>query len=149
VDVNPGVHKLAQKRIQTATIAVNHQILSGEHLPMADETFDGVVSTFTLCSIANVEQATQEIHRVLKPGGRFFFVEHGLSNDPEIQVWQHRLTPVQKVIAAGCHLDRQIQQLVENHFDTLTIEAEYAEKLPKVMAYFYRGVATKSNSDNR
>ena len=145
VDVNPGVHKLAQKRIQTATIAVNHHILNGEHLPMADATFDSVVSTFTLCSIANIEQALQEIHRVLKPGGRFFFIEHGLSNDPEIQVWQHRLTPIQKVIADGCHLDRQIRQLIEHQFATLTVKEFYAENLPKMVGYFYQGVVTKAN----
>ena len=145
VDVNPGVHKLARKRIQTAAISVDHHILNGEHLPMADATFDSVVSTFTLCSIANVEQAIREIHRVLKPGGQFFFIEHGLSNEPDIQVWQHRLTPIQKVIADGCHLDRQIRQLIGNQFATLTVEEFYAENLPKMVAYFYQGVATKAN----
>ena len=142
--MNPGIHKLAQKRIQTSAIAVDHHILNGECLPMAEETFDSVVSTFTLCSITNVEPALKEIYRVLKPGGQFFFVEHGLSNEPEVQVWQHRLTPIQKVIADGCHLDRNIRQLVENQFDTLTVEEFYAENFPKMMAYFYQGVATKA-----
>ena len=146
VDVNPGVHKLAQKRLQNSVITVDHHILNGECLPMPEETFDSVVSTFTLCSIANIEQALKEIYRVLKPGGQFFFVEHGLSNEPEIQVWQHRLTPIQKVIGDGCHLDRNIQQLVETQFDTLTVEKFYAENLPKMLAYFYQGVATKTNS---
>ncbi len=149
VDVNPGVHKLAQKRIQTSSVAVEHYILNGECLPMAAETFDSVVSTFTLCSITNVEQALKEIYRVLKPGGQFFFVEHGLSHETTIQVWQHRLTPVQKVIADGCHLDRNIRQLVENQFDTLTIEEFYAEKLPKMVGYFYQGVATKRDGHSR
>ena len=111
---------------------------------MTDGTFDSVVSTFTLCSITNIEQAISEIHRVLKPGGKFFFVEHGLSNEPGIQVWQNRLTPLQKVIGDGCHLNRNIRQLIEREFDTLTIEEMYAENLPKVMAYFYQGVAIKA-----
>ncbi|MGH2412926.1 MAG: class I SAM-dependent methyltransferase [Microcystaceae cyanobacterium] len=145
VDVNPSMHRLAQKRIQASSITVDYHILSGENLPMAEETFDSVVSTFTLCSIPNVEQALKEIYRVLKPGGRFFFVEHGLSNEPEIQVWQNRLTPVQKVIADGCHLNRHIRQLVEHQFDALTLEEAYAENFPKAMAYFYQGVATKGN----
>ncbi len=144
VDVNPGTHKLAQKRIQTSAIAVDHHLLNGECLSMAEGTFDSVVSTFTLCSIMNVEQALKEIYRVLKPGGRFFFVEHGLSNEAGTQVWQHRLTPIQKVIADGCHLDRPIRQLVETQFDTLTVEEFYAENLPKMIAYFYQGVATKA-----
>ncbi len=144
VDISPDVHELAKKRIQTSSITVDHHILNGENLPMADHTFDSVVSTFTLCSITNIEQALKEIHRVLKPGGRFFFVEHGLSNEPDIQVWQNRLTPIQKVIGDGCHLNRNIRQLVENQFDTLTVEEFYAEKLPKVIAYFYQGFATTS-----
>lgn len=145
VDVNPGVHQLAQKRIQKSAIAVDHHILSGENLPMADNTFDSVVCTFTLCSIPKVEQALKEIYRVLKPGGQFFFIEHGLSNEPDIQVWQNRLTPIQKIIADGCHLNRNMRQLIKAQFETLAVEEFYAEDLPKVAAYFYQGIATKTN----
>ncbi len=144
VDPNPGVHALAQKRIQSSPITVEHRLLGSEHLPMADHSFDSVVSTFTLCSIPGVEQALQEIHRVLKPGGRFFFVEHGLSKEPNIQVWQNRLTPLQKIIADGCHFNRNIRQLVENQFSTVTIEEFYGEGLPKLAGYLYRGIATKA-----
>lgn len=144
IDANPGVHALAEKRIKASSITVDHRVLNGEHLPMSDNTFDSVVSTWTLCSIANVEQALQEIYRVLKPGGRFFFVEHGLSREPKVQTWQNRLTPIQKVIADGCHLNRNIRALVEKQFDTLTIEEFYAEKEPKIIGYLYKGVATKA-----
>ncbi|MBD1863577.1 MULTISPECIES: class I SAM-dependent methyltransferase [Trichocoleus] len=144
VDVNPGVSALAQKRIQSTAIAVDHRLLNGENLPMADNTFDSVVSTWTLCSIAKVDQALQEIHRVLKPSGKFFFVEHGLSEDPQVQVWQNRLTPLQKVIGDGCHLNRQIQQLVEaNHFEILKLDKFYVTTLPKIGGYMYKGVAIK------
>lgn len=143
IDVNPGMNALAQKRIQAAAIAVNNQVLNGERLPMPDNSFDSVVSTWTLCSIANVEQALSEIHRVLKLGGKFFFVEHGLSDDPKLQIWQNRLTPVQKALADGCHLNRNIRQLVQNQFDTVKIDHFYADNLPKVVGYFYKGVATK------
>lgn len=145
VDVNPAINQLAQKRIQASSITVDHHILSGENLPMAEEIFDSVVSTFTLCSISNVEQALKEIYRVLKPGGQFFFVEHGLSNEPKIQAWQNRLTPLQKVVGDGCHLNRNIRQLVEQQFESLSVEEMYEEELPKVIAYFYQGVATKAN----
>lgn len=143
VDPNPGVHRLAQKRINASPITVNHRTLSGEALPMADGTFDSVISTFTLCSIPQIEQALAEIYRVLKPGGRFFFVEHGLSSDPGIQTWQNRLTPVQKRIAGGCHFNRDMRQLIEQQFDDVEIDVGYVEKLPKVAGYFYKGVATK------
>ena len=144
IDSNPGVNKLAQKRIQSSSITVDNRILNGENLPMADDTFDSVVSTFTLCSIAKVEEALKQVYRVLKPGGKFFFVEHGLSNQPKIQVWQNRLTPIQKVIGDGCHLNRNIRQLVEQQFDTVTLEEFVGENLPKVVGYLYKGIATKA-----
>ena len=84
VDTNPKINNLARKRIHSSNITVDCRILNGENLPMTDNTFDSVVSTFTLCSIANVKQALVEIYRVMKPGGKFFFVEHGLSNEPTI-----------------------------------------------------------------
>ncbi|MBD2114898.1 class I SAM-dependent methyltransferase [Nodosilinea sp. FACHB-141] len=143
VDPNPGVHRLAQQRINASPITVDHRMLSGEALPMADHSFDSVVSTFTLCSIPEIEQALAEIYRVLKPGGRFFFVEHGLSDEPSIQAWQHRLTPLQKRIAGGCHFDRDMGQLIEQQFDQVELEAAYAKQVPKVAGYFYRGVAVK------
>ncbi|AFY86189.1 class I SAM-dependent methyltransferase [Chroococcidiopsis thermalis] len=144
IDANPGVHNLARKRIQKSHITVDNRVLNGENLPMADNTFDSVVSTWTLCSITKVEQALQEIYRVLKPGGKFFFVEHGLSNEPQVQVWQNRLNPIQKVIGDGCHLNRNIRQLIEKRFDTVTLKEFYAEKTPKFVGYLYQGVATKA-----
>ena len=143
VDANLKMNKLAQKRIQSSNITVDCKILNGESLPMANNTFDSVVSTFTLCSIANVEQALAEVYRVMKLGGKFFFLEHGLSNESKIQIWQNRLTPIQKAIAGGCHLNRNIRQIVENQFDTVSLEKLYADDSPKVMAYLYKGIATK------
>jgi ubiquinone/menaquinone biosynthesis C-methylase UbiE len=143
VDNNPGVNKLAQKRIEKSSIIVDHRILSGENLPMADNRFDSVVSTWTLCSIKKVEQAVKEIHRVLKPGGKFFFIEHGLSNEANIQTWQNRLTPIQKVIADGCHLNRNIRLIVEQQFGQVSLEEFYVENTPKFMGYMYKGVAIK------
>ena len=143
VDNNPGVHKLAQKRIDKSSITVDHRILSGENLPMSDNSFDSVVSTWTLCSIEKVEQAVNEIHRVLKPGGKFFFIEHGLSNEPSIQTWQNRLNPIQNVIADGCNLNRNIRSIVKQQFSQLNVEEYYADKTPKFMGYMYKGVAVK------
>ena len=144
IDPNAGMNQLARRRVESASIEVESRQLSGENLPLADNSFDSVVCTWTLCSIAQVEQALQEIHRVLKPGGRFFFIEHGLSNEPPIQTWQHRLTPLQKRIADGCHLDRDIEQLVAQQFQTLLLKQFYGENLPKIGGYFYQGVATKA-----
>ena len=143
IDVNVGMNKFAQKRIQSSSIKVNSQVLNGENLPMSDRTFDSIVSTWTLCSITKVDQAISEIYRVLKPGGKFFFIEHGLSNEAKVQVWQNRLTPIQKIIADGCHLNRNIKQIVENKFTRVTWEQFYALDLPKIVGYMYKGVAVK------
>lgn len=143
VDVNPGMNALARKRISDSGITVEQLLLSSENLPMSDNTFDSVVSTWTLCSIANVQQALQEVYRVLKPGGRFFFVEHGLSDKPSVQVWQHRLTPIQKVVADGCHLNRDIQKLIEQHFDHVELKQFTPENFSDLIAHLYFGCATK------
>jgi len=144
IDANPGMNALATKRIQASDIVVEYQVLNGENLPFEDQSFDSVVSTWTLCSIANVEQALKEIYRVLKPGGKYFFVEHGLSHDPQAQVWQDRLTPIQKVIGAGCHLNRDIKRLVENQFRFVTIEEFQGENLlAEIVTHQYKGVAIK------
>ena len=143
IDANPGMNRLAQKRIQASSIQIDNKVLNGEELPMADNTFDRVVSTWTLCSIANVDQALKEIHRVLKPGGKFFFIEHGLSDDPKVQIWQNRLTPLQKVLADGCHLNRHIEQLVTKYFSIVTMEKFYEPSIPKIGGYMYKGAATK------
>lgn len=144
IDANAGMNAKAKKRIQASKIQVDNRVLNGENLPMADNSFDSVISTWTLCSIANVEQALKEIHRVLKPEGRFFFIEHGLSDEPNVQVWQHRLTPLQKALGDGCHLNRNIEQLVQNQFQSLTLEKFYVPKTPKIGAYMYKGIATKT-----
>ena len=143
IDANYGMNKLAQKRIQVSNIRVDSRILNGENLPMPEHRFDSVVSTWTLCSIARVDQALEEIYRVLKPGGKFFFIEHGLSNEPKVQVWQNRLTPLQKIVGDGCHLNRNIKQIVGKQFNNITVEEFDAPNLPKIIWFMYKGVATK------
>jgi ubiquinone/menaquinone biosynthesis C-methylase UbiE len=85
VDPNPGMHRLAQKRIKQTGIEVDQHVLGGEPLPFEDGRFDCAVSTFTLCSIEDVAQALREAHRVLKSGGTFLVLEHGLSPEPGVQ----------------------------------------------------------------
>lgn len=144
IDPNPGMQKLAQPRLAQTQIPLEVQQLAGESLPMADDRFDTVVSTWTLCSIAGLDQALGEIHRVLKPGGRFLFIEHGLSDRPEVQRWQRQLTPLERVIADGCHLDREIAALVGQWFQDCTWERFEAPGLPAISGTFYRGRAIKA-----
>lgn len=146
IDPNPGMGAVATPRIARSPLPITSLPLRGESLEMADDTFDAVVSTWTLCSITGIDRALQEVYRVLKPGGKFLFIEHGLSPDPQWQTWQHRLTPLQKRLVDGCHLDRAIADLVQRQFAKVDVETFYAEGLPKIGGYFYRGVALKPAS---
>src|SRR5207302_9180590 len=109
VDRNPGMHWLARKRIERSRISVEHRVLDCAKLPFADQTWDCVVSSLTLCSIEDVNQALREVYRVLKPGGRFLFLEHGLSPEPNVRKWQRRLNWLEQQLADGCRLDRNIK----------------------------------------
>jgi len=97
-----------------------------------------------LCSIEDVSQALGEVYRVLKPGGRFLFLEHGRSPEPGVQKWQRRLNWLQRRLGDGCRLDRDIQELVAAlPFRSLEIEKFHLEKLPRTHGYIYLGMATK------
>jgi ubiquinone/menaquinone biosynthesis C-methylase UbiE len=144
VDPNPGMHRLAQKRIGQSGIGVDQQVLSGERLPFEDNRFDCAVSTFTLCSIPDVAQALREMYRVLRPGGTFLFLEHGLGPEPAVQRWQRRLNWLQVRLANGCHLDRDMKAVVAAQpFASVEAAEFYLERTPKTHGYLYRGVATK------
>jgi len=144
IDPNRSMHRRAEKRIRQTGIAVDPHVLGGERLPFGDNTFQSVVSTFTLCSISDVDQALSEVFRVLEPGGRFLFLEHGLSPEPRIQKWQHRLNWLQMHLGDGCRLDRNIRSLVTAQpFSSVEIGEFYMEKTPKTHGYMYRGIASK------
>ena len=144
VDPNPGMHRKAEKRIEQTGIEVDQRLLSSEEIPFPDETFDTVVSTFTMCSIQHVDRAVGEVHRVLKTGGRFLFLEHGLSPEPSVQKWQRRLNGLERLLADNCHLDRNIRGLIEQQpFQSVKLAEFYLEKTPKTHGYIYRGEAKK------
>jgi ubiquinone/menaquinone biosynthesis C-methylase UbiE len=144
VDPNMGMLRRARKRMRESGIELEHRGHSGERLFFQDNLFDCVVSTFTLCSIEQVDKALSEVYRVLKPGGRFLFLEHGLSPKPRVQRWQRRLNWLQMRFAEGCHLDRNIRELIAAQpFASVTMEEFYLEKTPSTHGYMYQGVATR------
>jgi len=144
IDPNVGMNRLAQARIKQTPIAVDQRTLFGERLPFADAEFDCVVSTFTLCSIDDVRSALAEAYRVLRPGGRLLFLEHGLSPDPSVQWWQRRLNWLQRYLAGGCRLDRRIKELIAGQpFASVEVDEFYLEKVPRTHGYIYRGMARK------
>ena len=144
-DVNPAMGPLAQRQIDASPIEVDNRVLNGEDLPLDDASFDTVVCTWTLCSIEKVDKALQEMHRILRPGGRFVFVEHGLADDPATQRWQNRLNPLQRIIGDGCNLNRNMKELIlDNHFSMVEFKNFVLEKSPKTFGYMYQGMASKA-----
>jgi ubiquinone/menaquinone biosynthesis C-methylase UbiE len=137
---------LAIARRRAATAGIRAELLQGSAtaIPLADNTVDTIVMTWTLCSITDPLAALREMRRVLAPSGRLLFVEHGLSPEPRVERWQHRLTPVWRHIAGGCHLDRKIDDLVRSAgFDLTELRTEYAHG-PRQMTYMYLGCARPS-----
>lgn len=134
LEPNTDLYQLAQKNVLDAPFNVQHIQTSAEKLPFADHSIDQIVSTWTLCSIANLQQALAEIYRVLKPEGTFHLVEHVQYHDhPTLKKLQNALTPLQKVIADGCHLNRNIELDLSNA-NFKFVEKYYfdADELPKI-----------------
>jgi ubiquinone/menaquinone biosynthesis C-methylase UbiE len=112
---------------------------SAEALPLENRCVDTVVTTWTLCSIPDARRALAEMRRVLRPGGRLLFVEHGLAPDPKVRWWQDRLTPAWKRVGGGCHLNRAIAQLIEEAgFQFERLDTGYMRG-PKPMTFMYEG----------
>ncbi len=142
-DINTAMTKRAERKLAESNIQLSIHVLNGESLPMDSGSFDCIVSTWTLCSIERVDLALKEIRRLLKPKGRFFFVEHGLSPNPRIQRWQHRLNPIQKIVGCGCRLNRDIKELILGQGFCLDVLNEYyMDDIVKTHSYMYEGIAT-------
>lgn len=133
--------KLAAKRLAESEIPVEFIGLDGRRIPLDDNTCDAGLLTYTLCTIAEHDQALSELRRVIKPGGRLHFLEHGASSEPTIRKWQDRLTPIQQRVADGCNLNKEVLRLIEDA--GFGIEWSHSEQAgqPKVGTYFVTGVA--------
>lgn len=142
VGVDPAMqmHRLAQRRSRQAGIAVELMGLSAEHLPATDASFDTVVCTYTLCSIPDPLQALHEMRRVLVPGGRLLFCEHGRAPDETVRRWQDRLQPLWGPLAGGCHLGRDVPALLEAAGFAATMQSAYLAG-PRPMTFHYWGHA--------
>jgi SAM-dependent methyltransferase len=143
LDPLDGLRERVDERIARARFPVERVIAAaGAALPFDAGRFDCVVTTWTLCSIPDPVPALADARRVLKPGGRLVFVEHGRSDDPRTARRQARLTPVWRRIAGGCRLDRPIDELVRksgfalDHLDRFRVEG------PRILCEMYSGVAS-------
>tara|TARA_R110002126_G_scaffold49096_2_gene136107 strand:- start:1588 stop:2205 length:618 start_codon:yes stop_codon:yes gene_type:complete len=144
VDPAAQMQTLARKRAAEISIPVEMVAVGADGIDAPDESFDSIVMTFTLCSIADPLPALTEMRRVLKPGAQLLFCEHGLAPDLSVQRWQHRLTPWWKPVAGGCHLNRAISSLL--HQARFTLDELHTGYIsgPRPMTYLYQGVALKA-----
>jgi len=116
--------------------------LPGEEIPLEDNTVDTVLLTYTLCTIPDWHSALLQMRRVLKPGGKLIFTEHGEAPDEGVLKWQNRINPVWKKFAGGCNLNRRIPDLLsEAGFEVTSVDAMYLPSTPKLFGYNYWGVA--------
>lgn len=119
----------------------------GEDIPFEDNSFDTVVCTYTLCSVQDQAQVVREMRRILKPGGKLLFLEHGRAPDPEVLRWQVRIEPWWKPVAGGCHLTRPITEAVRaGGFAIEPMGARYLPKTPRAIGWNEWGVAIKDSA---
>lgn len=118
----------------------------GEAIPFGDASFDCVVCTFTLCSVDDPAQTLREMHRILRPGGRLLYAEHGRAPDISVAKWQDRIEPVWKRLAGGCHLTREVSSAVADKapFAVNRLGARYAPKTPRWAGWIEWGEAIKA-----
>ncbi len=130
-------------RAAAAAVPVDIRDAGAESLPFDDATFDAVVSTLVLCTVDDIAATLAEIRRVLRPGGRLLFIEHGGDAAGKRGVWQRRLDPVWTKVACGCHLNRDARSNLEQAGFTVSQYEEFSPKrTPPVLLPFAQGVAT-------
>lgn len=141
LEPNPGMRERAGRQRRQGLDA-EFLDLPGEQIPLPNASVDTVVSTFTLCTIQGVTEAIAGLSRVLRPGGRFLFFEHGLSPDRSVQRWQQRTEPLFKWAFEGCHVTRNIPVLIEQGgFRVDKMQTGYLAPFPKSGSYYFWGIA--------
>jgi ubiquinone/menaquinone biosynthesis C-methylase UbiE len=144
LEPSEGMRRKAAGALATTDLDVRWLGAGGEEVPLDDDSVDTVVLTYTLCTIADPEQALAEMRRVLKPEGRLLFSEHGEAPDDAVRTWQHRIDPVWTRVAGGCHITRPIPELIESAgFEFVEVDSAYLPGV-KIASYHSWGAARPS-----
>ncbi|MFW0795357.1 class I SAM-dependent methyltransferase [Gordonia sp. CPCC 205515] len=141
IEPSDGGWHLAEDRIKESTIPITRAGLDGQRLPFDDNTFDSALSTFTLCTIPDLQAALHEVRRVVKDDGTLHFLEHGLAPDEKVRRWQHRLDPLEQRIAGGCRLTRDIPRELTDAGLSITANKRFYGAWPKSFGALNVGVA--------
>ena len=141
LEPSPSLIAMTRRAATRSPLPVSVIETGAEKIPLDDRSIDSVVMTWTLCSIPDALGALGEIRRVLKADGRLLFAEHGLAPETSVQKWQHRLTPVWKRVAGGCHLDRAINLLIQDAGFRIERLATGYMRGPRPMTFMYEGIA--------
>jgi len=142
VDPSAAMHSLAKERINESPVSIEFISADAAEIPLQDQSIDTIVCTYTLCTVSNPQQVLKEVKRLLKPGGKFLFSEHGNAPDENVVKFQRKLEPIWKFLADGCHLTRSIPNLLdESDMKIDKIETMYLPKTPRFVGYNYWGMA--------
>jgi SAM-dependent methyltransferase len=141
VEPSEVARRIARRRTDASTVTLHEAGLNGSRLDLPDARFDAALSTMTLCTIPDVDLALQELRRVLKPGGCFHFAEHGRSPEYRVARWQDRCNGLQRVVAGGCNLNRDIAALIARSGLELETLRNFSLKGPKPLGYMSVGRA--------
>jgi ubiquinone/menaquinone biosynthesis C-methylase UbiE len=144
LEPNKGMLRRANEQRSRVEFQVEFLDLPGERIPLSEASVDTIVSTFTLCTIPGVKEAIQGLAKVLKPGGKFIFFEHGLAPDAPVQRWQKRTEPLFRWAFEGCHVARNIPALItEGGFKIEKMDTGYLAPFPKCGTYCFWGIASR------
>lgn len=142
LEPSAAMREKARANLAKSPIEVKLIDLPGEQIPLEDNSVDTVLLTYTLCTIPDWHGALRQMRRVLKPGGRLIFTEHGRAPDAGVRKWQDRINPLWKTFAGGCNLNRPIPQLIEESgFALEQLDRMYLPSTPRLFGYNYWGVA--------
>ena len=142
LEPSEGMRRKARARVESAPFELRWLGLAAEEIPLEDNSADTVVLTYTLCTIGGWKTALEQMRRVLKPGGRLLFSEHGRAPDENVRRWQDRLDPIWSRLAGGCHLNRYIPRLLaDGGFEVGQLETMYLPSTPRFAGFTYWGYA--------
>ena len=142
LEPSQGMREKARPRIEGAPFPIEWLDLPGEEIPLEDNSADTIVMTYTLCTIPGWKTALKQMRRVLKPGGKLLFSEHGAAPDAGVRRWQDRINPYWMKIGGGCNLNREIPKLLtEGGFNVRQLDTMYVPSMPRVAGFTYWGYA--------